>query len=95
MEIHGSFFPPSPYTGTDPAARNPQQAPNPQQQIQQAAPAVNQAVKAEPGGYENRQRRFYPLDRDLSHSARQAISSYRDSDVAGGPELMNRVDTYA
>ena len=96
MEIHGSYFPPSPYTGTDPAGRYPQQHPNPaQQQAPPPTPPIKQAGKAESNDFENRQRRFYPLDQDLSHSARQAINSYRDSDYAAGPELMRRVDVYA
>ena len=94
MEISGSLFPPSPYTGIDPADKYPQQRPPPPQVSPPATP-VKQTIRAEAQGDDNRQRRFYSLDRDMSHSARQAINRYQDSDFAGEPELMSRVDVYA
>jgi len=95
MEISGSLFSSSPYSGTDLSARYSQHHPQQQQTPPQQAPApVKQVIRPESTGYENRQRRFYSVDRDLSHSTRQALNSYRDLDEAGGGELMNRVDVY-
>lgn len=95
MQISGSYFPPSPYSGADLTGSQPQQSANQPPPAQTATPAVAQAHKTETGWDENRQRRFYSLDRDMNHSARQAINNYRDSDMAGGAELMSRVDVYA
>ncbi len=95
MEIGGSLFPLSSYSGSDPTKKYPPHAPDPQITHQQAPPALKQTIKAEGYGQENRQRRFYSLDRDLSHSSRQALNTYMNTDNAGGGELMNRVDVYA
>ena len=94
MEIGGSLFPLSPYSGGDPSKKYPQQSANHPPTTPQAPPVLKQTIKAEAYGQENRQRRFYSLDRDLSHSARHALNTYADSDTGGG-ELMNRVDVYA
>lgn len=95
MEIGGSLFPVSPYSGADPSKKYPQHSTDQYPNTPQPPPPVlKQTIRAEAYGQENKQRRFYSLDRDLSHSARQALNTYMDSDTGGG-ELMNRVDVYA
>ena len=95
MEISSSFLALSPYSGSDPSKKYPQHTPDQPASPPQPPPVLKQSIKAEAYGQENRQRRFYSLDRDLSHSSRQALNSYMDADSAAGGELMNRVDVYA
>ncbi|MDH5446651.1 MAG: hypothetical protein OEY52_13950 [Gammaproteobacteria bacterium] len=95
MEIGGSYFPLSPYSGSDPSTKYPQHTPDQTPAANTPPPVLKQTIRAEAYGQENRQRRFYPLDRDLSHSAKHALDTYRDSDEMGQGELMNRVDVYA
>ena len=95
MEIGGSLFPVSPYSGTDPSRKYPQHSPQQVPQPPHTPPSLKQAIKPEASSDENKQRRFYSLDRDLSHSARQALNTYRDSEEVANGELMNRVDVFA
>lgn len=100
MEITGSFFPPAAYppasnTGTNQTAGYPQQRPSADEQNRQASTSIQQTTKPQHSGHELNRKRFYSQEKELSHSARQALNSYIDSDFAGGPELMNRVDVYA
>lgn len=94
MEITGSHFPPILYPATSQTGNHPQR-PHGEEPIRPTPISLRQTIKPQPGGYEPQRKRFYTQDKDLPHSTRSAINSYVDSDIAGGPELMNRVDVYA
>ena len=94
MEISGSFHSSSAYPLTSSSRRNPQQRPDPEP-APSAQNTLQQTIKPQQGGYETRQKQAFRQEKELPHSAQQAINSYIDSDFAGGPELMNRVDVYA
>jgi len=95
MEITGSLFPLVPYPAANQTGNSPQHRPQPDEQNRQTPASIQQTIKPQLGEYEPNRKRHYTEEKDLSHSARQAINSYIDSDFAGGPELMNRVDVYA
>ena len=100
MEITGSFYPPAlypsvSYPGTNQTAGDPQTSSPPDKENRQAPTTIQPTIKAPQNEYEPNRRRFYNQEKDLPHPARQAINSYIDSDFAGGPELVNRVDVYA
>jgi len=95
MEITGSPFPPVPYPAANQTGSSPQHRPQPDEQNRQAPASIQQTARPQQSGYETNRKRHYTQEKDLPHSARQAINSYIDSDFAGGPELMNRVDVYA
>lgn len=95
MEITGSFSPLVPYPSTSQTTAQAPQNPPQEEQNRQASTAIKPAIKTSQNEAEPNRRRFNTQQKDLSHSARQALNSYMDSDFAGGPELMNRVDVYA
>lgn len=96
MEIHGSSFLPAPYPAPELARKDPQYPAGGDEQIRPTRPApIPQPVKTGQSGVEPQRKRYYSLENDLTHPARQAINSYHDTDFAAGPELMNRVDVYA
>lgn len=92
MEITGSFHSPALY----PAAGQAVARTRPPADEQDPAPTPRpRAISTEFSDYEPRRQRPQDGQAGLSHSARQAINSYIDSDYAGGPELLNRIDVYA
>jgi len=102
MEIRGPLYSPYPQIHHDPSAQrqptaeqhNPNQA-GPQNSLPvRSVRSVAPNRQAESDGNAN-QRRFYNRDVDLPRSSQQALGQYQSADMAGGPELLNRVDVFA
>ncbi len=95
MEITGSFHPPAPYTNAAQAENPSRPRTHSDEQNQQISTPIQQVAKPQQNGFEHNRKRFNTQEKDLSHSVQQAINHYIDSDFAGGPELMNRIDVFA
>ncbi|MDH5180750.1 MAG: hypothetical protein OEZ39_05795 [Gammaproteobacteria bacterium] len=102
MEIRGPSYNPLTPVGYPPARPHPQQTndqahqsgrqpndtPRPVRSLQAAQYQANEADT------ERNRPRFTNRDVSLSHQARQALHNYESTDLADGPELLNRVDVY-
>lgn len=97
MQIHGAFYPPATYAGQAPAgspSSHPVRDEAPPRQSR-PIPALQEVKAAHDAYTQQRKRSASPRQEELSHPAKQAINTYVESDIAGGPELLHRVDVYA
>lgn len=103
MEIRGPLYSPLPQATYDPAQRPTSQANDhsrsPDQQSGHTARPVRTIsatgqFESDPAASRSKHR-FANRDMELPRPTQQAINSYESADLAGGPELLNRVDVFA